>query len=148
MREVLLCSPVLEVRCWRFAEYLDASDLTAPPPLIEPSKVLSQACRLATHIPRPRTAAPRAPDSLHSDMNMAMEVEEVDAEDDAVDAARVSEDDKIWITIGLTKVCLVSDAEKEPAHHVCMLRMLHSRLKTIFSRKSCASNYAHFITDT
>ena len=101
MREVLLCSPVLEVRCWRFAEYLDASDLTAPPPLIEPSKVLSQACRLATHIPRQRTAAPRAPDSLHSDMNM--DDEEVELEDAAPKLSRFKSIENTNYAAGLGK---------------------------------------------
>lgn len=136
-------SPILEINCWKHGEFFDDADPLSPLSLIEPSSVLSQACRLTTFAPRVRiaTRVPQANQNVETEMEV-----EVDAEDSVPDD---SDDAKVWITIGLTKVRLVfrvlgpcPDDSNARMHHSLTkvdlsLAVLNSQIST--SRLTCTA---------
>lgn len=71
---------MLEVHVWEAGQYFEASDVAAPPALIKPTQVISQAVYHTTCAPHVR---------LSTTLRVTVEEENVEP---------------VWITLGLTKV--------------------------------------------
>ena len=109
---------MLEINFWKFGVYRNRHDSLSPPPLIEPDRVLSQACRLAIADPQKdlNTFVLEGDEEEEEDEDDEDEDEEAEEEEDdeGPSSRKVGEsvskkrtfrgDEEVWITIGLTKV--------------------------------------------
>ena len=104
-------SPVLEIKFWQYRKYLTADDPSGPPSFIEPSSILSQACRLTAWVPNTRNTGAGdvdgADDEDDDDDDQDEEDVPLQSEGHREELAQIDDDKKVWITVGLTKVIVM-----------------------------------------
>lgn len=99
-----LFSPQLEVSFFEFDKYLGSA--AGPPPLLTPEKVVSQAGRVRVALHEPRILDPETEDApTHDFIEQEQEEEQEDEQEEQDEQGQEEEERKIWVTVGLTRVC-------------------------------------------